>query len=78
MKATDVRDAAMVFWPALVTPIVVAGTILLGAPWIGAAVLTVIRFLPRYWWSCLFGPTNGIVLAGGIFACLIPYVAAFL
>jgi hypothetical protein len=74
MKATELRDVTKVFWPSFVTPLVVVASILLGIPWLGVIFLAVILFLPRFWWSWVFGVFNWMVLVGGILGCLIPIV----
>ena len=74
LKTSDIRDVVLVFWPSIVTVLVVPLTVLRGHAWVGVALLTVILFLPRFWWSCLFGLLNWMILVGGVLACLIPYL----
>jgi hypothetical protein len=75
LKANDLRDALIVFWPTLATAVIVPLTIRYQLGWLGALILLAIMILRNFWWSCLFGLPNGIVLLGGAVMCTIAALA---
>jgi hypothetical protein len=74
MTASDVHNACQVFWPMAVTLIVVPVAVVLDSLWLGPLVLLPILFVPRIWWTCIFGLVNWMTLVGGIVACAVPLV----
>jgi hypothetical protein len=60
-----------VFWPLMLTPLVMYLALHFRQPWFGMIAFVLIGLLARFWWSCIFGLLNAMAVFGGFLGCTI-------
>jgi hypothetical protein len=64
-------DFILVFWPTLLTPVILFLALHYKLPWLGAIVFIAIGLMIRFWWTCVFGLLNAIIVFSGFIGCFI-------
>ncbi len=66
-----VRDFLIVFSPLILTPFVLILALRFHHPWMGMFVFGGIALARKWWWSCVFGLLNAVVIFAGFIGCAV-------